>query len=120
MTLQEYIKDTTVQIVNAINEANKELAASNSFVVGSNLRDCSDSRQPMLAAMDANGQEHFVTNIDFEVATTIEKSKETKTGGTLLVSVLSVGHSKSQEANDLFVNKVKFSIPVALPVPTNE
>lgn len=117
MTLKEYTKETILQLVEAINEINTDLADTDAFVVGSLPDNYSQNPLPIVGVWDNRDKDnHLVANIDFEVATTIADTTTSKIGGGFSVSVLSIGGDNNSTDSNQIVNKVKFSIPIALPI----
>lgn len=115
MTIKEYIQDTTTQIVDAICAINKEVIKSGAFIAATNLQETNqNSTYSLIGAEDINGETHLVTNIEFDIATTISESNEKK-GGAGLVKVLNLGISAKNEAQTQMLNRVKFRIPLAIP-----
>lgn len=71
MDLKEFVKETIVQVVNGIADANAALSSDTAFVASSNIQTNKDFK----CAMDKNGCKHYVTDVDFDVAITVQNSK---------------------------------------------
>ena len=118
MTIQEYTQDTVTQIVNAICEINKQVNKHGAFIAATDILEAnSNSITSMLGATDENGDEHLITNIEFDIATTVSESKGNERGAGIKVNVLNLGINTRKEAQSQTLNRVKFSIPLAIPLP---
>lgn len=113
--LDEYVKDTLVQIVNGINEANKELIQKGAFVPSDNIHSWGNATIEGLEAFDNKEQSHLVRNVDFDIAVAVKNEKAN--GGKAGLEVMSVqlGKNKNSSLSSSSVNRIKFSLPLALP-----
>lgn len=116
MTIQEYLIDTTTQIVEAICAIDKEITPKGAFIAATGLEEINpNTTNSLIGAVDNDGEMHLVAKIEFDIATTISESNETKGGAGLKVNVLNLGIGAKNEAQTQTLNRVKFSIPLAIP-----
>lgn len=112
MELKDFVKETIVQIVKGIDEANATLSERNAFVASSNFQTNKDIKY----ATDKEGRCHYVTDLDFDVAINAQKSKALEGGGGIeILSVLKLGGKSSNENLNSSTNRIKFTLPLALP-----
>ncbi len=113
MEIKDFVRDTLVQIVSGINEANEMLAPLNSFVASSNMAGMSCMHTTK------NKIPHFVSNVDFDIAVTTMQAKESKDGAKFGISVVGVefgmGLGSEHKGENQTLSKIKFSLPLALP-----
>lgn len=115
MNLDEYVKQTLVQIVKGINDANKELIPNGAFVPSEDVEPWDKENTGGLQAYDEEDEPHLIRNVDFDIAIAVgnEKSKGGKAG--LEVVSIQLGRHMESKATSSLVNRIKFSIPLALP-----
>lgn len=113
MELKEFVKETLVQIVKGVNDANSELSDTTSFVPSANLQSGGASWK---CTNDKSGRYHAVVDVDFDVMVNAEESK-TKSGGVSIevLSIIGVGRSGENGKTTSSANRVRFTIPLALP-----
>ena len=111
MEVKEFIKQTIVQISDAITESQKELESKNVII------------NPERTAIGHKGDKYlqkagqrFIQNIDFEIIVTLEE--QNKKGGKASINVanvFSIGGDKGISVENINQHKLKFSLPIALP-----
>lgn len=117
MELKEYTKEAIIQIVSAITEANKVICQYNSFIASSAVISGAGSE---LSRVEVS-LDHYrtVMNVDFDVA--VEVIEQTGLAGGAKLSVAlpflksEVGGSANDKSENRIINRMKFSVPVALP-----
>lgn len=120
MTLKEFTKNTIVEIVEGVIEANNSLQEKGAFISASSLSNAvRDAQVPILYARDSDNKIHAVTNVDFDIAISISDNNETEAGGGLRLNVFSCGAKTTDISNNEIVNRVKFTLPLALPHNNN-
>lgn len=107
MNLQEFTKETLVQIVYAVNEAKGELSKVNAKTPNNVIANGHH-------IMDDKTKEHVIV-VDFDVAITTETTKENKGGVGLQVASLNFGGKFGHKDNNQTFSRVKFSLPLVLP-----
>ena len=106
MELQEFIKQSLVQIVKGVNEAQNE-----AIDVGARIN-------PVGKLLSGGGETHFVQtelnpqSIQFDVA--ISVSEEKTAGGkiSVLANILNLGAEAKMENLSSLVHRIKFEVPV--------
>jgi hypothetical protein len=112
MDLKEFVKETIVQVVNGIADANAALSSDTAFVASSNIQTDNNFKY----TTDKNGCKHYVTDVDFDVAITVQNSKTQGGGVYITVPVLGeIGGKGSRENTNASISRIKFSLPLALP-----
>lgn len=97
MNLQDFIKETLVEIMQGVRDAQQEIGANTSgepatvtgTIVGSNV----------------------LQQVDFDVAVTTTS----ESGGGAKVSVLGIGAGMDGKSSTEAVSRIKFSVPIKLP-----
>jgi len=117
MDLKEFTRETLIQIVDGIVEADPVLSNHNAFVPVSNFR----SNGTFAMSYSENGAEHNVINVDFDVAVSVQETSDRNNGAQIsLLQIASLGYSNDKSLANQTVSRVKFSIPLALPAKNNE
>ena len=110
MDLKEFTKETLVQIVKGVNEANVELKGQNAYVTfrieksstGKSFVDCDNM---YIKAID----------VDFDVAVTTAETDEATGGGGIQIAQLFLGGVKvSKSSENQSISRIKYSIPLVL------
>lgn len=117
MELQDFISGTLVQIARGIELAAAQLKDSKALVNPRNVATASVKSEHVYGYLNTE-KRYFkvVQKIDFDVAVTAEKGRETKSGLGISVGSISVGtHGKSESTNSS-VSRIRFSIPMVLPM----
>ncbi len=110
MDLKEFTKETLVQIVQGVNEANDYLAEFDAYVTRDIYKSTTGDRY-----LDRNGHYTHAVNIDFDVAVTATESNETKGGGGIkVVQLFHAGMESSKNNENQSISRVKYSIPLVL------
>lgn len=118
MELKEFIKHTIVDISKAVDEANADLKEIGGFVSTNNISFSKDGNSPSpKAAIDNNGDTHIITEIEFDIAVTTAKTKGQEGGGKIEVLPMKLGFGGKifNHHNSVSTNRIKFTIPLALP-----
>lgn len=110
MDVQEFIKETLTQIANSANEVNKALESVGAYVPSKCIKGNS-----VLVRTEGTLPRNVV-QVDFDIAVTVTKSKESSGGGSISVaSVFKAGMQKEGCTENQEVNRIKFSMPLVLP-----
>ena len=112
MSLKDYVKETLLSITAGVMEAQQASAAGP--LIG---------RAPLdgINKFSRDQQGNTVTHVDFDVATTVETSDETKSAGTIKVVELGGFTSDERKVEKLGgVSRVAFSVPLAIPKPAGQ
>ncbi|MBW4048724.1 MAG: hypothetical protein HIU89_12580 [Proteobacteria bacterium] len=111
MELQEFIKQSLVQIVNGMAEAQQEVAAKGASVNPSGLKLKDDQVKGHSVSNDGNVTQH----IEFDVAVTTTEGTGTKGGIGVVMGVLALGSQGQSSASSQAISRLKFTIPMLLP-----
>lgn len=110
MDLKEFTKETLVQIVQGVKEANEQLVQYNANVPKKTIR-VSDNN---VFVNEDNAQANAI-EIDFDVAVTATETDGTKGGGGIRVAQLLFGGIEaSNSTENQFISRVKYTIPLVL------
>jgi len=105
MNLQEFIKETLLQVINGVIEAQNTLGqtngAINPFTRGQPIK-------PTYKGLE-------VGYIDFDVAVTVTEGSGVAGG----LSVMGIGAKGDLSSSTSSVSRIKFTVPVALPPGTS-
>ena len=116
MELKEFIKETLVQIVKGIKEANDSLDSFDSFVASSNCF-TPTGNVPLKGSKGQNGKVHLISDDDFDLAISVKNVESKQGGGNVqLLSVLNFGGKVDNKSQSDVQNRIKFTIPLALPL----
>ena len=107
MELHDFIAATLVQIARGIENAAGQLRDSKAIV---NPRAVSGTEQ----TRETSGK--GVERIDFDVAVTAEKGRQTMGGFGIQVGSIGSGSQGTNEASSSSVSRIKFSVPMVLPM----
>ena len=115
MELKDFVKQTLVQIVKAVEEAQSEVNRSAvGAIVSPGRGDMFGGNARTKGAVSARGG--FIEDISFDLAiTTVDISAKQGQAGIFVWSVGVGGKTKSENQNTT-VSRIQFSIPVVLPL----
>lgn len=108
MELKEFVKETLVQIMEGVNEAQEVSDKYGAIVNPRKIENIQLSAR-------INDEVHSVQNVEFEVGLTESKSDENKTGIGVLLSIVGIGTENKGSSALFSVSRIKFSIPIILP-----
>ena len=107
MKLQDFVRDTLVQIVTGVQEAQE------------GLKDSTAKINPQLygATQDKilSHEGYSVDMLNFDVALTVEKGTETKGGIAVVAGFFGAGSQGKSEDHSGTVSRVSFKVPMTLP-----
>ena len=123
MNLQDFIKETVVQIAESVVDIQKHFDDKNidAIVNPREFQDVKDHKfagryKPTRAGgKDATNYYRMVDNIEFDVAVTVESDSKKEVGGKLKVFDMGIGAEGSEASKQANVSKVKFKIPLVMP-----
>ena len=117
MELQEFISTTLVQIVKGIENAKEQLKDSKAIINPRNVSTGGVTHPSIHGYLDTHKQFYkVVQKIDFDVAVTAEKAKETSGAIGIHVGSIGLGSKGRSESNSSVVSRIQFSIPIVLPM----
>lgn len=109
MDLKEYVKSTISQLSEAVEELNDELG--DKTVVNPIRPDMSGEN----VIIDRKNGTRMVTDVCFELSTSIIDNKENGAKVGIFSSIVGLGANTVSGSNNSAISKVTFSIPVLLP-----
>ena len=121
MNLQQFVKETVVQIVNGMVEADAAVADSGAAVNPKDVA-CNDSAHGPYGyyASDSNGSyRRAVQSIKFDVVVTTNEGSETKGGIGIQVGVIGLGSAGKSDKGSGSESRIQFSVPLLIPNSKN-
>lgn len=113
MELKEFVKETLLQIIQGVGDAQDEAeeygAAINPGKITGNG----------IAQSGYNNKPCTVQNVDFEVVLSSATNESSKKGIGVMLESIGVGANKNTDGNNSTVTNIKFSIPIILPHTDN-
>ena len=120
MNLEEFIKDSIMQLVNGIKNAQEGAAKCGAIVMPDMIWTPDASSQPMIfeGLRRADDTGRYVSMLEFDLAITVEEQKEA--GGRLQIGMaaLGIGGGAGKTTADSTTHRIKFKVPLALPIPS--
>lgn len=113
MDLKEFTKQTLLQIVSGVNEANQELEKLGASIPTYNVK---NSKR----YIETNDGCRDVVDLDFDVAVTASDISGKEGGGGLKVASLNLGGKVESKTENQTISRVKFSLPLVLPIVGEE
>jgi hypothetical protein len=103
MELKDFVRETLVQIISGVVEAQKtELVTDSPAAVAP-------------AGQGVQDEELLNRLVEFDVAVTTESGSQTKGGIGVFVGPVGLGSQGRSDASEALVNRIRFSIPIYLP-----
>ena len=108
MELKEFIKETLVQIIDGIKEAQNSIGADNGEII------------PKLSTpkdkYEVSSEGRIIHNIYFDVAVTATEGSEKKGGGGIKVaSLIEIGGEGKRSESNVSQNQIQFHVPLTYP-----
>lgn len=120
MDLKDFVKETIAEISRAIVEANNELTEVGTIVnpknVAGSFKDTENVYGFLLKESESKDYRRPVHLIDFDIAVTAIDQKGSKGGIGVLVGAIGLGTQGQTMAENSIQSRLKFRIPVALPI----
>ena len=109
MELREFVRSTLLEIVSGVSDAQEALIEAGSTAVvnalaAGNLKVHSRRGLPLLQM------------IEFDVALTVTETTEKGIGGRLSIAAASIGTQRGASVENSEVSRVRFQVPVVLPM----
>lgn len=116
MELKDFIKESIVQVTEAIIESNEELKSKNAIVNPGKIQVNSEESQ-------AYGREspltrhhtRIVQKIDFDVAVTVQDEQQAGAGAKISVMSLKLGAEGEVNYSNKSESRIKFAVPIIYP-----
>lgn len=110
MELKDFIKDTVSQIAEAVTELNGETSIP--LTINPAKTEFMDGKQ----FVDMGYSKAYLTNIYFDLTLSLSEGKGSDAKVGVFASVIGVGASSNENAKNESVSKIKFTLPVLLPM----
>jgi hypothetical protein len=110
MKLQEFVSRTLVEIIDGVISAQNQTSSRNA-IVNPNLRLVDG--QTIVWRTYSN---HDAIFVDFDIAVTVQEGTETKEGVGVAAALFVLGSQGKSDASHGVVSRIKFQIPIVLPV----
>lgn len=112
MDIKDFIKESLVQIVEGITEANEALKDKGTYIPSRMI-----VGEGVLTTLDkeTNTTRNFM-RVDFDLAVTVTQSDIIKAGGGLSIASLGkLGATSEDTSKNEEISRIKYTIPIALP-----
>lgn len=111
MELKDFISETLSQLISGVVEAQSKVSSSGGVVVP-HVRTPSDEK-----ALYGRTNDHLpVILVDFDISIMAQEGTGTKGGIGVVAGIFALGSQDQSNENLQTSNKIKFKIPVALPL----
>jgi len=112
MNIQDFLKETLVQISKGVEEAQKELSDS-----GGRINPSLATQQGTLQNMGelVTKQGKLVYNVEFDIAVSVTDGTDTKAGAGIFVAALAAGAQTADSYKASRVSRIQFKIPITYP-----
>jgi hypothetical protein len=111
MNVKEFIETTLKQIIDGVHAAQLYGSTCGATVNPGNVN---SKGQELVLDDPATGA--LIQQVEFDVALSVIEGKETKAGVGVLAAAVGFGAQGKTEQESSAVSRIKFSVPVALPV----
>lgn len=108
MKLQDFVSETLKQIINGVKEA-QEGAEKAGAIISPDSHLTYENKKYLFCSG------RLVEHVEFDVAVTTSKGKETKGGLGIFVAGIGLGTQGKSDASSISVSRIKFSLPLVLP-----
>lgn len=109
MELKEFIKEAVFQIADAVTELNE---GTEFKLIANPIRTSSGDSSDLIILDDGCRK---ITNIDFALSLTTSENKGSDAKIGVFASVVGIGASSNENAQNASMSKINFTLPVLLP-----
>lgn len=113
MDIKDFIKESLLQIVDGITEANTALEAKGASIP------ISVGGEGVWATLVKEGKDKhtkYIMRVDFDLAVTVTQSDNLKAGGGIsIASLVNAGTTCENSSQSESVSRIKYTIPLELP-----
>ena len=113
MDLEDYIAETLRQIVSGVAKS-QELTVSHGAVINPKMRS-NATVNSALGIIPTSTEGVYAQLVHFDVALTVKEGTGTKGGIGVATGIVNLGSAGQSSNENMSVNHVKFTVPVALP-----
>ena len=112
MELKEFVKSTIAQVIDAVDELNAMYEDKDAVVNPATPYELNKGA----SSVDTRQGRRQVTDIEFDLTVSVEESKDSGGKVNVLACVIGGDASHSHAEGSSSVSRVRFSVPVMLPV----
>ena len=113
MELKEFVAASLLQITTGVHQAQTDLAESGIGArVNPNVMDMGAARQAGMQVYQGSP----VQNIEFDVAVAVTEGSHSNVGGKASIAVAWLGANKQESGQTSALHRIRFTVPVVLPV----
>jgi len=119
MELQKFVSQTLKQIIDGTKTAQQDASSVGGRINPPDVTlTGSEGGQRVYVYTGSDGRTHTaeVQQVEFDVALTTGEEKEGKLGVGIFVAGIALGAKGQRDTSNVLVNRVKFSVPLGLPV----
>jgi hypothetical protein len=119
MDLATFIKESLVQLARGIEDANTALAGTSAKVNPRGIVPSPSGATKFYGYLNETQAEQYlrvVQEIEFDVAVHASEGTETKGGIGILVGAIGLGSQGRSQAESISQSRLKFTVPMVLPV----
>lgn len=109
MNVQEFVKDSLVQVCQGVDEAAQELSENGAYV------NPPHGLSPAKLRFVQHDNPMIVNDLEFDIAVITGKAEGSEGGIGLLVMGLGLGATGTQKDEESQTSRIRFKVPVALP-----
>lgn len=113
MELKDFIKETLIQIVQGISEAQEALADTDCAI------NPSETRSGSYTTAFIKNKSRIVQDVDFNIALTSSSNSENKTGIGVMLGSIGLGGNHTSTDGNISNTNISFSVPVVFPSVDN-
>jgi hypothetical protein len=116
MKLQEFVSETLREIIAGVKEAQASAQDNGALVNAAENRARDKDKHVSIRVGPGREITVPIRDIDFDVAVTTSDTSETQAGGGIMVAGFGLGAKGKSDTLNSCVSRVKFTVPLALPV----
>lgn len=116
MELKEFIKQSIIQVTEAIIESNEELKSKDAVVNPGSIQVNSDASQAYgRESTQLQHQSRTVQKLDFDVAVIVQDEQNAGAGAKISVMSLKLGAEGDISYSNKSESRIKFAVPIMYP-----
>ncbi|WP_300349131.1 hypothetical protein [uncultured Alcanivorax sp.] len=121
MNLKDFISESLVEIVEGISDAQSRIGASKAKVVPCVDNIFTDTQYGGTnSAIGWTNEGDLIQSVEFDVAVTAVEGTETKGGIGVAAGIFALGSQGKSHENSQSMSRLKFMVPVSLPMHGEE
>lgn len=116
MELKDFVSQSIQQIFEGVKQAQSQTKDMNGMIAPHKLR-MSDKEIPNHQAIIGYHNTTPIISVDFDIAVTTQDVTKDKAGAGIFIAAIGLGGQIGSETLNSQLNKLRFSVPVILPLP---